>query len=189
MKQRYQQALALYGQTASTLVTKPLGDLVSIPVLSQPIAAGKPIPTLDEIEEYAQVIGDRIVIGNAEYKIKVLGTGRSVDPKPNRKEQCCFIVPVTGDSMDGAGIYDGERVILHRPKLVSVAPTPGDIVAAVIKGDDRTATLKYYRERDGKFLLEPESSNPKNKAVPFSPVDFSKRVEVAGIAIAVLKNV
>ena len=78
LKQGYQRALALYGQTAPALVTKPLGDLVSIPVLSQPIAAGKPIPTLDEIEEYAQVIGDRIVIGSAEYKIQVLGAGRSM---------------------------------------------------------------------------------------------------------------
>ena len=75
LKQGYQRALALYGQTAPALVTKPLGDLVSIPVLSQPIAAGKPIPTLDEIEEYAQVIGDRIIIGSAEYRIQVLGAG------------------------------------------------------------------------------------------------------------------
>ena len=189
LKQGYQRALALYGQTAPALVTKPLGDLVSIPVLSQPIAAGKPIPTLDEIEEYAQVIGDRIVIGSAEYRIQVLGAGRGSSPKPDAKGECCVIVPVVGDSMDGADICEGDRVIIHRPKLVPVAPTPGDIVAAVIKGEDRTATLKYYRERDGKLLLEPESSNPKNKTTKFVPADFGKRVEIAGTAMAILKRI
>jgi len=187
LKEGYRRVLALYGQTASIPVTKPLGDLISIPVLSQPMAAGTPIPTLDDVEGFAQVIGDRVIIGNAEYRIEMLGTGHSVSLKPDAKERGYFIVPVAGDSMDRTNIDDGDYVILSRPKRGPVALSVGDIVAAVIRGEDRAATLKHFRERGGKLLLEPESSNPKHRTAEFSLADFDKQVEVAGIAVGVLK--
>jgi repressor LexA len=61
-----------------------------------------------------------------------------------------FALEVRGDSMTGAGIWDGDLVILeHGP-----APKEGDIVAALIDGE---TTLKRYRVRKGQPFLQAEN--------------------------------
>ena len=64
----------------------------------------------------------------------------------------CFALCVRGDSMIGAGILDGDRVIV-RPQ-----PTAqhGEIVVALL-GEE--ATVKRLCRRDGKILLLPENPN------------------------------
>ena len=65
-----------------------------------------------------------------------------------------FLLEVKGDSMIGAGIDDGD--------LVVVEPVPdddvrnGEIVAARVDGD---AAIKRYFAHDGKVILEPANSN------------------------------
>jgi len=61
-----------------------------------------------------------------------------------------FIVRVRGDSMIGAGIYDGDFVIVRRQ------PTAhnGDIVVARI--EDEATVKRYYREADH-IRLQPEN--------------------------------
>ncbi|MFZ4683594.1 MAG: transcriptional repressor LexA [Terrimicrobiaceae bacterium] len=63
-----------------------------------------------------------------------------------------FALRVRGDSMVGAGIHDGDLVILQGGE----SPAPGDIVAALIDGE---TTLKRYVIRRGKPVLQAE--NPK----------------------------
>ncbi len=189
LKGGFQRVMNRYVQTAPAVSAKPLGDLISIPVLAQPISAGKPIPTLDDVDEYAQIIGDRAGIGSNEYKIHLLGVGRGSGFSPSLKDCCYLIAPVAGDSMDRTDIQNTDLVFLRRSKAVPISPTSGDIVAAVIQGEDRYATLKRYVERAGKLVLSAESSNPANKSYEFSAPDFGKRVHIVGIAAAVLKKV
>lgn len=65
-----------------------------------------------------------------------------------------FLYAVSGDSMDRAGIFDGDRVLVDR----GLQALTGDIVVAVMAG--RGHTVKRLRGKSGVFSLEPESSNP-----------------------------
>ncbi len=63
-----------------------------------------------------------------------------------------FFVTVTGDSMIGAGIHDGDLLVVDR----SVEPRDKYIVIAVIDGE---LTVKRIRLRRGKVTLVPENEN------------------------------
>lgn len=76
-------------------------------------------------------------------------TIESVGFKPTRNT---FALRVSGDSMIGKHICDGDIVVLeHGPD-----PLPGQIVAALI---DRKSTLKTFVVKNGKSFLKAE--NPK----------------------------
>ena len=60
-----------------------------------------------------------------------------------------FALEVKGDSMIGAGILEGDHVVLEQ-----AAPRNGDIVAALIDGE---VTLKRYLLRDGSPFLRAEN--------------------------------
>ena len=63
-----------------------------------------------------------------------------------------FFVRVTGDSMIGAGINDGDLLIVDR----SLDPKNKNVVIAVIDGE---LTVKRIRIRKKKIFLEPENEN------------------------------
>ena len=85
----------------------------------------------------------------------------------------CFALRVRGESMIGAGILDGDRVIV-RPQQTA---EDGQIVVARI-GDE--ATVKRLRRRNGEIWLLPE--NP-----AFSPIDGSE-AEIIGIVKALARE-
>jgi len=70
------------------------------------------------------------------------------------------LIRITGDSMIGAGINDGDIVIVRESKEFR----NGDIVLA--RNDDET-TVKRFVHDDGKVYLKPE--NPKYKNIPLYP--------------------
>jgi repressor LexA len=61
------------------------------------------------------------------------------------------LVPVRGDSMNGAGIFDGDMVAVRR----TTEATRGEIVAAVVDGE---LTLKELDIEEGHYVLRP--ANP-----------------------------
>ncbi|KQO98629.1 LexA family protein [Leifsonia sp. Leaf264] len=61
-----------------------------------------------------------------------------------------FIIRVSGESMTGVGIYDGDEVIVDR----SLTPTDGSVVIAILDGD---LTLKRLRMRGGSVALHAEN--------------------------------
>ena len=85
----------------------------------------------------------------------------------------CFALRVRGESMIGAGILDGDRVIV-RPQQTA---EDGQIVVARI-GDE--ATVKRLHRRNGEIWLLPE--NP-----AFSPID-GKDAEIIGIVKALCRE-
>ena len=85
----------------------------------------------------------------------------------------CFALRVRGESMIGAGILDGDRVIV-RPQQTA---DDGQIVVARI-GDE--ATVKRLSRRNGEIWLLPE--NP-----AFSPIDGSE-AEIIGIVKALCRE-
>lgn len=61
-----------------------------------------------------------------------------------------FLVWVSGDSMTGAGIHDGDLLVVDR----SVQAAPGHIVVVAIDGD---LTLKRLARHGGKLVLKAEN--------------------------------
>lgn len=74
-----------------------------------------------------------------------------------------FVLKVTGDSMIGAGIYDGDMVLI-KPKA---SAETGDIVVAVL---NREYTIKKLVKKQNKIILKPE--NPS-----YEPIVITKDIE------------
>lgn len=84
-----------------------------------------------------------------------------------------FALRVEGDSMTGAGINDGDILVLERRKARS-----GDIVAALV---DRHVTLKRYIVDKGEPLLRAENPNYAN-IVPL------EALEIQGVAVGLIRK-
>lgn len=85
----------------------------------------------------------------------------------------CFALRVRGDSMIGAGILDGDKVVV-RPQTTA---DDGQIVVARLEDE---ATVKRLLRRDGKIVLMPE-----NPAYP--PIDGAE-AEIIGLVKAVVRE-
>ncbi len=87
-----------------------------------------------------------------------------------------FMLKVRGDSMIGAGILDGDYVVVRQqPEAVK-----GDIVVAGIPGEE--ATVKTYSRKGAKVVLLP--SNPRLEPMAFDPSD----VTIFGKVVTVLRR-
>lgn len=112
---------------AGTEGRRPNGVLV--PLLGR-IAAGTPVLAAESIEEYLTV---------------PMGFAEGVDH---------FAVRVSGDSMVGAGILDGDVVVVRRQD----DGDDGDIIAALIPGPaEDEATVKRLRRNGARVFLVPEN--------------------------------
>lgn len=89
------------------------------------------------------------------------------------KDPDCFALRVRGDSMVGAGILDGDKVVVRPQQTAS----DGQIVVARL-GDE--ATVKRLRRRHGEIWLMPENDS-------YSPIDGTE-AEIIGIVKAVVRE-
>jgi len=88
-----------------------------------------------------------------------------------------FCLRVSGDSMMGAGIFDGDLVIVRKQAVAE----SGDIVVAIINGE---ATVKRYFPGSDRIRLQPENS-------AFEPIVVKKRsgeFRIAGKVIGLLRR-
>jgi repressor LexA len=130
--------------------TRPEG--VVIPVLGR-IAAGAPVLATENVEEYLTV------------------------PVGFAKGGEHFALRVSGKSMTGAGILDGDVVVVRRQDSAA----DGDVVAALLPGPgEDEATVKRLRRRGGRVTLHPE--NP-----AFSPIQMTDG-RILGKVVAVLRK-
>lgn len=82
-----------------------------------------------------------------------------------------FLLRVVGDSMDRAGIANGDLVLVRRQATAS----PGEHVVALI---DDEATVKRFHPTDTAVILEPVSSNPANK-----PIVLDHDFQIQGVVV------
>lgn len=110
-------------------VTAPLvgSPPVLAPLYGHKVPAGFPSPADDYIE------------------------GRlSLDQHLIQHRDATFFVRAKGNSMVGAGIFDGDLLVVDR----SLNASSGDIVIAVL---DAELTVKRLIQRDGMVILKPEN--------------------------------
>jgi SOS-response transcriptional repressor LexA len=86
-----------------------------------------------------------------------------------------YIMRVDGHSMAGAGINDGDLIVVNRAKT----PRPGAIVVALVHGE---RTLKRLRYVEGRHWLVPEAEG-------FSEILVDEYVEIWGVVVGVARQV
>jgi repressor LexA len=91
-------------------------------------------------------------------------------------EGTVFMLRIKGESMIGAGILDGDYVVIRQQGTAR----NGEIVAALI--NDEEATVKRFFKHDGVITLKPE--NPSLK-----PIDYREGVAIIGPVVSVLRKV
>jgi repressor LexA len=119
------------------------------------IAAGTPVMAAEQIEDYVAVPADFTRAGNGDH----------------------FALRVAGDSMIGAGILDGDLVVVRQQERAD----DGDIVAALLPGPgEDEATVKRLGHDGPRVMLIPE--NP--ALSPFEMIDG----RIVGKVVAVLRK-
>ena len=87
-----------------------------------------------------------------------------------KRPAATYFVRVEGDSMSGAGISDGDLLVVDR----SLRPADGDVIIASVDGD---FTVKTYRRDKDSVRLEPaNSAYPVIRLHPGQELDYFGKV-------------
>lgn len=129
---------------------RPSRRSFGLPMVGQ-ITAGFPSPAEEELRD---------IISLDEYLIT--------------RPDASFLVQVSGDSMSGEGIMEGDLVIVEKGR----DPKNGDIVLAEVDGE---WTMKYFRRRGKEIILE--AANPK-----YPSIKPRTELKLAGIVTAVIRK-
>ena len=155
--QRHTEALKAKGylssdkhQSRSLKIDKNISEKHNIPLVGT-VTCGQPILAIENIEAYIP------------YSIK---------GDPNEY----FFLRAVGDSMNLAGINDGDFVLVKKQQTAD----PGDVVVVLM---DEEATIKVYKKDKDMIVLEPRSSNPIHK-----PIYIFEDFQIQGKVIEVLNN-
>ena len=134
-------------------LSEPKMDGVVVPVLGK-VAAGAPILADEHVEDYLTV------------------------PTSFAPGADLFALKVEGDSMVGAGILDGDVVVVQsRSDAAS-----GDIVVALLPGPaEPEATVKRLKRERNRVMLVPE--NPR-----FEPFEMDPEGRILGTVVTVLRR-
>jgi len=129
---------------------KPARSALALPLVGE-IAAGFPSPAEEELQD---------ILSLDEYLIT--------------RPASSFLLSVSGDSMSGEGIKQGDLVIVDRGR----EPKNGDIILAEVDG---AWTMKYFRKRGREVILE--AANPK-----YPPIRPRTELRVGGVVTAVVRK-
>jgi len=160
----------LYGFKSVRAAEKVAGKLLELGLVGKD-ATGKLLPTRHFRE--TRVLG-AVEAGFPSPAEEELGDTMDLDEFLIKNKEATYILKVTGDSMNGAGILPGDMVLVER----GLEPHDGDIVIAQI---DHSWTMKYFRKRGRKVYLE--AANPKYK--PFYP---KEELKIAAVVIGVIRK-
>ena len=131
-----------------TRAVETASNLVSLPLLGR-IAAGTPIEALSDPTNHLEIPAS--MIGSGEH----------------------FALEIVGDSMMGAGILDGDTVVIQRAETAR----HGEIVVALI--NQQEATLKTLLKEPGRVGLE--AANPRYETRYFSTGEVEVQGKLAGL--------
>ncbi len=125
-------------------ITVPGRDIKEVPIVGR-VAAGTPLFASENLD--------------------------GVLPVPARlvNNQDCFALRIIGDSMSGAGILEGDFVIIKKQP----DPEPGDIVLALIEDE---ATVKRFFIEGEQIRLVPENPSHKTRIINIDDVQILGKV-------------
>jgi repressor LexA len=138
------------------LVAAGGGEVVDVPVVGK-VAAGAPILAQENITDHVRI--DSMLLGDSGKKV--------------------FALRVSGDSMIGDGIFDGDYIFVRKQLQ---APS-GEIVVAMI--EDEATVKRFYPEGD-RIRFQP--SNPRLKPIYVNREDF-RETQIIGVVVGVYRKV
>ena len=124
----------------------------STPIIGR-IACGDPVEEEASIEEFV------------DLPESIFGTGE------------LFILEAYGDSMNKAGIDEGDYVVVRKQNTAD----PGDLVVALTDGENNLKRITFDDERQV-VLLCPESSNKRHKIKEY------KEIQIQGVVTHIIKK-
>ena len=163
-----------------------IGDLLGF---SSKNAVSRLVEKLEKLNVATRDKTGKLVPKSMAMPVKVLGTVEAGFPSPAEEElvdnlslddlliqnrEATFLLKVSGDSMTGAGIMQGDMVIVDK----GLTPKSGDIVIAQVDGE---WTMKYLRKRGDNVTLVP--ANPK-----YQPIKPKNELKIAGVVTAVVRK-
>jgi len=132
------------------LDARPTKELLNVPLVGR-VTAGSPALATENVEDYFPI------------PLEFVGPGEF------------FMLRVRGDSMIGAGILDGDHVIVRRQDTAE----DGEIVVALV-GDEEATVKRLYREKDH-VRLQPE--NPHMEPI------ISTDVRILGKVVGLVRRI
>jgi len=150
--------LDAYRQATTLDAPRPLSlmpSTVALTAFTSRVPAGLPSPADDTVEDVVDLNRHLVIPGH---------------------EPSTYIIHVSGWSMVGAGIFDGDEVLVDR----ALKPKQGDIVVALVNGE---LSIKRLGKVDGKVALLPENAH-------FKPIVFKEgeTLELWGVVTRCLRN-
>lgn len=146
---------AYFGVTKSAIL-----DDASLPAGAIPVRPGPMIPVLGQVRCGLPMYAEENIIGYESFE-------------GNRNEQY-FALYAVGDSMNAAGINEGDIVIVQKQDVVE----PNQIAVVCVNGDE--ATLKRFSRKGDTVFLSPQSYNPNHDVQVYdlknTPVHIMGRV-------------
>ena len=128
-------------------------DVVQVPLYAHSVAAGHPVDSTCNIEDYISLPREAIA-----------------------HPETTFAVHVTGESMTGAGINEGDILVVDS----ATEPRHGSIVIASVNGEQ---TVKRLSMENGCMALLPENGN-------YQPVAITKEMDyrLLGVVIKLIRT-
>lgn len=134
------------------------------------------LPDLGAITTRLPLFGHKVSAGFPSPADDYIEGRLSLDEHLIQHKDSTFFVRAKGQSMTGAGIFDGDLLVVDK----SLNPTSGDIVIAVIDGD---LTVKRLSIIGGKVILKPE--NPRYKDIEFKD---EQELQIWGVVTSTTKR-
>ncbi len=131
-----------------TVTASDTAKYIDVPIIGK-VTAGQPILAVENVESYFPL------------------------PQSFARNHELFMLTVSGDSMQNAGILDGDYVVVQKQNIAK----NGDIVVALI-GDE--ATVKTFYFENGIIRLQPQNDS-------YAPIT-GKNIEVIGKVTGVFRQ-
>lgn len=131
----------------------------------------------------------RLKFKRSSFAIPLAGSVQAGFPSPEEESLCdilsmdeylvakpdsSFLLKVSGDSMIGEGIMEGDLVIVERGRQ----PRSGDVVIAEVDGE---WTLKYFKKQGKQVTLE--AANPR-----YPTIRPKTELKMGGVVTAVIRK-
>jgi len=168
----YAEMLDLFEYRSKNAVYKLLNKLQELDILYK--------------EENGKIVPGAKLTGS----VRMLGSVKAGFPSPAEEEaevtmvnldeflvdhpDATFMLKVSGDSMVDAGIYEGDHVLVERQENAR----SGDVVVGQVDGE---WTLKYFRRKGRKIILEPANE----RYAPLAPLH---EFNLGGVVKAVIRK-
>ena len=123
---------------------------------------------------FEREVADSVRAGMPQPANDVLSDVVSIDEHLVRNPSRTLLLTINGDSMNEAGLLQGDTVIVEK----NAPAKPGDIVVAIV---DNEFTVKYLAQDKRGFYLKPG-----NKDYP--PIRAKDRLEMFGLVVGAFRK-